>query len=160
LKIINTLILFISLVAITILYLHLNETVNFLKESIDTFTLAIGLFIPFSLLFLGYVQLRNNKIYILWLLLGIGMLFFYFHFKDYPQLQMPRGSALKSFKSLFAFLILFQLCRLIFLKVTGREYITPSIGGSNDIIEDKKPQIPDFIMFGFLLLSIIAAQEI
>jgi hypothetical protein len=73
---------------------------------------------------------------------------------------MNRGSALKSFKSLITFLILFQLSRIIFIKVTGREYITPSIGGTRDIAENGKPQLADFIMFGFLFLSIIAAQEI
>ena len=140
--------------------MHLNGTTNFLKDNVDTFALALGLLIPFSLLFLGYVQLRNIKIYIAWLLFGIGMLLFYFYFKNFPQLQMKRGSALNSFKSLLAFLILFQLGRLLLFKVTGREYITPSIGGRSDIIEDKKPQLPDFIMFGFLFLSIIAAQEV
>jgi hypothetical protein len=140
--------------------MHLNGTANFLKDNTDSFALATGLFIPFFLLFLGYVQLRDIKFYLAWLLLGIGMLLFYFHFKDFAALQMKRGSALRSFKSLLAFLILFQLSRIVLIKITGREYISPSIGGTNDIIENKKPQLPDFIMFGFLFLSIIAVQEI
>lgn len=159
-KTLNISIFFISLLAIAILYLHLNGTSNFLNDNIDTFALATGLSIPLSLLFLGYIQLRDIKSYITWLLLSIGMILFYFHFRDFTALQMQRGSALKSFKSLFVFLVLFQLSRIVFIKVTGREYVTPSIGGSSDLFENRKPQIPDFIMFLFLFFSIIAAQEI
>jgi hypothetical protein len=160
LKVINTVLFFISLLAIAILYLHLNGTINFLRNNTDEFALALGLFIPLILLFIGYVQLRDIKIYTFWLLLAIVMLLFYFQFKDFESLQMKRGSALRSFKSLLVFLILFQISRQLFIKVTGREYISPSIGGSRDIIENKKPQVPDFIMFGLLFFSIIAGQEI
>ena len=160
LKIINISIFIISLVGIAILYLHLNETIDFMIGWIGNFALFLGLMIPFSLLFFGFVALRDVRVYLLWLLLSIGMLLFYIHFRDFAILQMKRGSALKSFKSLISFLTVFQVGRLICIKVTGREYITPSIGGSSDLIEDKKPQIFDLIMFGILFLSIIAGQEI
>lgn len=159
-KIINILTFAFSFLTIIILYLHLNGTTNILEDNIDTFALAVGLLIPFSLLFFCYKQLRDIKFYVVWFILGIGMLLFYYYFKDVASLQMKRGSALRSFKSLFVFLVLFQLSRIIFIKVTGREYVTPAIGGSSDIIENRKPQLSDFVMFVFLFSSIIAAQEI
>jgi hypothetical protein len=73
---------------------------------------------------------------------------------------MKRGSALKSFKSLFVFLVAFQVSRFAFRKSTGREYITPSHGGGSDIIENRNPQLADFIMFAFLFFSILLGQEI
>jgi hypothetical protein len=75
-------------------------------------------------------------------------------------LQMKRGTALNSFKSLLWFLAVFQLSRIFFIKLTGREYVTPSIGGSSDLFEDKKPELADFIMFAILFFTIIAAQGV
>lgn len=151
---------FISTAAVIILYLELVGSISILKSRAGSFALATGLLIPFTLHFLGYTELRRFKIYVVWLLLGVAMLAFYFYFKDAPSLQMKRGSALKSFKSLFVFLVAFQVSRLAFRKLTGREYITPSRGGGSDIIENKNPQFADFIMFAFLFCSIILGQEI
>lgn len=75
-------------------------------------------------------------------------------------MQMKNGSALKSFKSLAGFLLVFLLGNIIFKKVTGRVYITPSIGGGNDLLENRKPGIADFVMFGMLFFSIIGTQEL
>jgi purine-cytosine permease-like protein len=159
-KTLNLLLFTISILAITVLYLDLTGTISIFKDMVNNYALFVGLLIPLSLLFLGYVQLRNMKTYILWLLLGAGMLLFYYQFREADVLQMKRGTALNSFKSLFAFLIVFQLCRAVFIKMTGREYVTPSIGGSNDLFEDKKPQLADFIMFGLLFFTIIAAKGV
>ena len=54
---------------------------------------------------------------------------------------------------------MFQVGRQIFIRMMGLEYVTPSRGGSNDLLEGIKPQWADFIMFGVLFVSIIAAQE-
>ena len=159
-KTINLLLFIISLLAIALLYLELAGVVNILKGAADNYALSVGLLIPFALLFLGYVQLREMKIYLIWLSLALGMLLFYFRFRDAGILQMNRGTALNSFKSLLGFLIVFQLSRLIFIKLTGREYVTPAIGGSSDLYEGKKPQIADFIMFGLLFFTIIASQGV
>ncbi len=140
--------------------MDLTGVTDLLKDAVDTYALSVGLLIPLSLLFLGYVHLRQIKIYLLWLLLSVGMLFFYFQFRDAGVLQMKRGTALNSFKSLFGFLVAFQLSRLLFIKLTGREYITPSIGGSSDLFEGRKPQLADFIMFGLLFFTIIASQGV
>lgn len=109
----------ISAAAIAILYLELTGSISMLKSRTDSFALTTGLFIPFTLLFLGYTELRKFKTYIVWFLLGTVMLAFYFYFKDAPSIQMKRGSALKSFKSLIVFLIAFQLSRFAFRKLTG-----------------------------------------
>ena len=122
--------------------------------------LTVGLFIPLALLFFGYVLLRDIRKYIVWLLVAIFMIIIYKHFSELPALQMKRGSALRSFKSLICFLITFQACRLIYLRVTGEEYITPTKGGGRDIFEDRNPRVADFIMFIFLFASIIAGQEL
>lgn len=150
----------ISILAIVLLYLDLTGVTDVLKDAVDTYTISVGLLIPFSLLFLGYVHLRNIKIYLLWLVLGLGMLFFYFQFKDAVALKMQRGTALNSFESLLGFLVAFQVSRLFFIKWTGRDYVTPSIGGSSDLFEGRKPQLADFIMFGLLFFTIIAAQGV
>ena len=142
------------------LYLELVGSISILKNRAGSFALATGLLIPFTLLFLGYIELRRFKTYLIWVLLGITMLAFYFYFKDVPSLQMKRGSALKSFKSLIVFLVAFQVSRFAFRKLTGRDYITPSRGGGSDIIENNNPQLADFIMFAFLFCSIILGQEI
>jgi hypothetical protein len=143
-----------------LLYLELTGVINILKDAVDTYALSVGLLIPFSLLFLGYVYLRQVKIYLLWLMLGIGMLIFYFKFRDAGVLQMRRGTALNSFKSLLWFLVVFQVSRMVFIRLIGREYVTPSIGGSSDLFEERNPQLADFIMFVLLFLTIIAAQGV
>jgi hypothetical protein len=156
----NFILFAISILAISVLYLELIGVTNILKEAVNNYALFVGLLIPLLLLFLGYVQLRNVRTYLLWLFLGVGMLFFYYRFRSADVLQMKRGTALNSFKSLLGFLIVFQLSRAVFIKLTGREYVTPSIGGSSDLFEDRKPQLADFLMFGLLFFTIIAAQEV
>jgi hypothetical protein len=159
-KTLNVSIFIISLLGITLLYFDLIGMTNVLKGAKDIYALAVGLLIPFSLLFFGYVHLRQFKIYLLWLLFSAAMLFFYFQFRDASVLQMKRGTALNSFKSLIGFLVVFQVSRLVFIKLTGREYVTPSFGGSSDLFEDRKPQFADFVMFSLLFFTIIAAQGV
>ena len=139
-KQLNALFFLLSLIAISVLYLHLNGIASFLGTKVAYYALALGLLIPFFLLFFGYTQLRDIKVFLVWLLLGAGMLVFYIYFKDHPSLQLRRGSALRSFRSLFFFLIMFQVGRQIFIRMMGLEYVTPSKGGSNDQLEGIKPQ--------------------
>lgn len=125
---------------------------------LNSVALSVGLLIPLSLLFLGYVQLRDWKVNLCWFFLAIGMLLFYCAFKDNASMQLKRGTALKSFKSLFGFLIVFQLGRWLFRNFLGREYVTPSLGGRSDLLEGIEPQLADYILFGVLFTTIIAAQ--
>ncbi|RZL44714.1 MAG: hypothetical protein EOP00_19230 [Pedobacter sp.] len=81
-------------------------------------------------------------------------------YKDLAQFKTFRGTSLTYFRCLLSFLILFGIGRLIFRRLVGREYVTPSIGGSRDIIEDIQPSTPDFLMFGALFLLTIASSGI
>ena len=153
--------LFVSSVfAIALLYSDLTGAVCILKGKAGKYAFFAGLLIPFSLLFPGSVQLRNRRFYLLWLFPGAGMLFFCYQFSDSAVFHMKSGTALNRFKSLPGFLIVFRPGRAIFINVTGREYVTPSIGGSSDLFEGRKPQLADFIMSGILFFTIIAAQGI
>lgn len=158
-KALNYFILILSLSFIAIVSFETLGRIDLLRHNLPTAVLICGLSIPLTLLFLNYVQLRNIKIYIMWLVVGVIMLVVYINFKDSAMLELKRGSAMKSFKSTFAFLVMFQVCRFLCVKTTGQEYITPS-NGTTDLFENRKPGVQDFIIFLVLFATIIGAQEL
>lgn len=71
---------------------------------------------------------------------------------------MKRGSSINSFKSLFCFLIAFRISRFLHLKLTKKEFVTPSRTAGEDVLGERKPAFSDGIVFIVLFFIIIAAQ--
>ena len=136
------------------------DWISFFGDELAHVVRITGLMIPMVLLFFGYVALRNVKVYIIWLVLSILMVLIFKCYQDSPAVQTTRGSSLSTFKSLFGFLIAFQFCRLVILRFTGLEYITPSKGGGADIIDGRTPDVGDYLMFACLFGVIFLAQAI
>jgi len=113
-----------------------------------------------ALLFFGYVALRDIKVYSFWLVLSILMILVFTNFAELPAVQTERGSGLDTFKSLLGFLIVFQLCRIISLRITGQEYVTPTRGGGTDLFDGRNPDVADYLMFACLFGSIFLAQAL
>src|SRR6185369_11940902 len=64
------------------------------------------------LLLVGYYrQLRNYKVYILWLVIGAVQFAVYVMVKENPDFMMYRGTNLTSMRMLFIMLLSFQLFR-------------------------------------------------
>ena len=94
-KTLNYIVLVLSLLFLAIVSLEISGLIVLLGHNLPTAALICGLSIPLALLFLNYVQLRNLKIYVLWLVVGVIMLCIYVNFKDLEILRMKRGKCYK-----------------------------------------------------------------
>jgi hypothetical protein len=159
-KILDATLILGSIITLLVVYSEFSGLTNIFDSRLPYLTLCVGLLIPFSLLFFGYVALRSPGFFVLYVFIAILMLLFYTNYSDHPRFQLTRGSALDSFRSLSVFLFLFVMGRILFRRITGREYVTPTRGGGDDLLEGRAPSTPDFIFFTILFFAIIGAQEL
>jgi hypothetical protein len=150
----------LAIVIIGLVYLRLLNWISLFGDEFPSAVHVIGLMIPMALLFFGYVALRDLKVYGVWLVLSILMILIFTNFAELPEVQTTRGSALNTFKSLFGFLIVFQPCRIICLRITGQEYVTPTRGGGADLFDGRYPDVADYLIFACLFGSIFLAQAL
>ncbi len=93
------------------------------KETLKTWTMFYFFITTFLLMVAYYRQLRNYKVYILWLLVGIGQFIVYMVTKDNPDFMMFRGSSLTPLRALLIMLVTLQLFRQFYMLLTPWELI-------------------------------------
>ncbi len=98
-----------------------------------------SIILPFGVQLFQYKALRSKKVYFAWLIFSIILLGLYFTFiKDRSLIVREGLSSMNGFKTLFIFLLWFQLCRLLSKRLYGAELVLPA----QDMFQtkvDKKP---------------------
>jgi hypothetical protein len=101
---------------------HFQEAIH-LQSRLETFSTIL----PFGVQLLQYKALRSKKVYFAWLIFSIILLGIYFTFiKDRSLIVREGLSSMNGFKTLFIFLLWFQLCRLLSKRLYGAELVTPA----------------------------------
>ncbi len=122
---------------------------------VKAWTQAYFFLTPLLLIGLFFRNLRNDRFYILWLIIGIVQLFIYFQVKDNPDFYYPRGTAFDGLKALLPVLIIFQILRQISLKVYKREMIISIRHYRMSLYEEKENRNMTWIevLFSLILLG-------
>ena len=120
-----------------------SETNNHQKEILFFYTFATHWFIYFF----QYRALRNFRIYLIWILIGIFHLYVYFKIKDDELLSFVEGHASTGFRNTILLLVLFQILRFSSLEIQKMELVAPSRGSSFDIYDNREITYVDYISF-------------
>jgi hypothetical protein len=104
-----------------------------------------SLILPFGVQLFQYKALRRGRVYFAWLIISLIPLGLYFAFIGDRSLIDDDLSAMNGFKTLFVFLLWFQLCRQLSKRIYGAELILPAqdmlqtkVGGKPYDTEDKR----------------------
>jgi hypothetical protein len=101
---------------------HFKEAID-LQWRLQMFSLIL----PFGVQLFQYRSLRSKKVYFAWLIFSIIPLGLYFTFIKDRSLIVSEGlSSMNGFKTLFIFLLWFQLCRLLSKRLYGAELVLPA----------------------------------
>jgi hypothetical protein len=95
----------------------------------------------FSYLF-NYRSLRNLKSFFIWYGFGTLHIVFYFLLKDNPIYARASGVLLNT----VLLLLIFQVLRIISLKVQHQELVIPTRGGK-DLLDNRAITFLDFVLF-------------
>jgi hypothetical protein len=105
-----------------------------------------SIILPFGVQLFQYKALRSKMVYFTWVIFSIMLIGLYLAFiKDRSLIVREGLSAMTGFKNLFAFLLWFQLCRLLSKRLYGVELVMPSedmfqtkVGGRPYDTDDKR----------------------
>ncbi len=94
-----------------------------------------------------YKSLRNFYVFIIWL--GIGFCHSYLHYIliNDNSLRFVKGHAAMGLKNTLPLLLLFQVLRVLSLKIQRRELVSPSRGSTTDIFDEVKITWLDYVLF-------------
>lgn len=109
---------------------------------------------PFLLLFGYYRQLRNFKVYILWLIVGIGQFIFYRFTNNNPDFRVFFGANLTSFIALLSMLITFQFLRQLYMFLSHKELIITFGKFSWFDKHDKRKMTWLDVLFSFIIILV------
>lgn len=130
---------------------HFREAID-LQFRLEIFSITL----PFGVQLFQYKALRRKKVYFAWLIYSIILLFIYFAFIKDRSLIVSEGlSSMNGFKTLFIYLVWFQLCRLVSKRLYGAELVMPAqdiyqtkLDGSPYDTEDKRYlTVLDYVAF-------------
>jgi hypothetical protein len=108
--------------------------------------------------FFLYVSLRNVKAFGIWTGFGILHLLIYKEFIHEPGFMLAKGSALRPLQNTLLLLLLFQVLRWTFLKLTKTELVAPA-KGRTDLFEERQWSVLDFVWFLVYFLSVLALDS-
>jgi len=107
----------------------------------------------FFIYFLNYKSLRNLSVYFIWILFSLIHLYTYYQIdilNTHYATELPHS--IKTLKNTILLLFLFQILRFISAKIQNQELVCPTRIDTNDIFDNRKPTIIDwislFIFFG------------
>lgn len=108
-----------------------------------------------------YKSLRNLSVFVAWNLIGLIHWLVYFYFKDDMSLNSLLSPSLDAFKNTNTLLGVFQLLRIISLKIQGQELAgTPIKGSSTDIFDEREVNFLDLLLFLIYLACFTVLAEI
>jgi hypothetical protein len=92
-----------------------------------------------------YKSLRNLTVFFIWLLFGLLHLLAYFELKDNTALQMFNGHSTTPLRNTIPLLVLYQMLRLVSLKIRGQELVVPNKISRTDMFDERQPTWVDFV---------------
>lgn len=107
----------------------------------------------FCLIFGLYTSIRNFRSYLIWLFFSLLHVAMYFIFRHNPKFKFWQGNPLTSLLITVAILLLYQILRILSLKIQQREFYTP--GRGYDWITGKKVSYTDYFLFGIWFLTMV-----
>ncbi|WP_439185933.1 hypothetical protein [Carboxylicivirga taeanensis] len=93
-------------------------------------------------------KLRNNKIFIVWLVIGLVQFIIYILYSDLPEFSTPKGSVLSPIKGLLIAVVVYRGIRHLYYKIFRRELIITDRGdfvGERSFDEQRTIGKSDFI---------------
>jgi hypothetical protein len=96
---------------------------------------------------LCYKSLRNLTVFSVWFVIGLFHLYIYYYFRDDSSLDMLRGHSTSRLRNTIPLLFIFQVLRVISLKIQHQELVSPSRGFTTDLFDERKVNWLDFILF-------------
>ena len=145
-----TIILYIAISFILFWYYNLNTTELVLKRDILlSYIIGTHLF----LYFFNYKSLRNFKVFLIWFGFGIIHLIIFFKLKEANSLQNLSEYATSGFGNTIPLLILFQILRIVNLKIQGQELVATNTMMATDLFDNRMPNALDFFSLIIYLLA-------
>ena len=137
-------ILFYIILSFGLWYYFDNTTLSENKRNILFFySLGTQLF----LIFFNYKSLRNLTVYFFWIAVGFIHLYIYFQQKYDPNLNFARGHSTTGLKNTIILLFLFQVLRILSIKVQKKELVNPARSNPKDLFGERSVTFIDFILF-------------
>ncbi len=138
----------------TIVYLILTLIISkitliFSDVEIQKETIVIyGLLTHFSIYLINYKSLRNLKMFIIWTGIGLIHIFLFKYLSNNPVLMGNKRHAAFGLQFTIYFVILFEIIRIIHLKLFKYELVSlVGAGRSRDLWENRRIKTPDIICF-------------
>ncbi|MDX9697337.1 MAG: hypothetical protein RBT49_16215 [Bacteroidales bacterium] len=144
--------LFVGLAFWTIYNLDLTSGTN-----IKYWVFVYYFLVPLALVGLFFRNLRNFKLYLIWIVIGVIQLIIYNSVKDIPDFQFLMGTSFSGLKALLPTLLVYQIFRLVFFNLRGQEMIVTLSQGRMTMWEDEENRNMTWIevVFSLLLLGTI-----
>ena len=139
----------ISTIVYLILTLIISKITVFFSdvEIQKTVVLMYSIMTPFLIYTINYKSLRNIKMFIIWIGIGVIHIFLFRHLSENPDLMFKIGHAANGLRFTIYFVILFEIIIIIHLKLLKYELV--SLGGpgiTRDLWENRRIKSPvDFL---------------
>lgn len=116
---------------------------------------------PLALYGVFYKSLRNMSVFAAWNVIGLLHLGMYVYFKNDWSLRLLLEGVIENFKNTNLLLCVFQLLRIISLKVQNKELVgAPIKGSSTDIFDEREVNFLDLLLFLIYLACFTMLAEI
>ena len=118
---------------------------------------------PLFIYLANYISLRNIRVYLIWIAISLYHMLLYAKLIDTESLNLERGHAAGGLRFTIIYLLLWQVLRLVYYRITKMELVAPAKGSQYDFFDDRRINILDYIAFAiymgvFILLSISGLQ--
>jgi hypothetical protein len=124
---------------------------NLSKNVLLFYTIATHLFIYVF----NYKSLRNLLVYVVWFLFGSDHFVAYVILEQGYSLETEQaGDALLNLRNTIILLVVFQVLRIISLKIQHQELVAPDRGGRIDIFEERSVNWLDYILFVIYIVCV------
>lgn len=139
------------------LFLKYAETDTYKYVSTTAYTYLC----PLALYGVFYKSLRNMSVFVAWNVIGFLHLGMYVYLKNDWSLRLLLGGVIENFKYTNLLLCVFQLLRIISLKVQNKELVgAPIKGSSTDIFDEREVNFLDLLLFLIYLACFTMLAEI
>ncbi len=117
------------------------------SESTGKWLIAYSFGTPLFLYIVNYKSLRNIRIYLIWITISIFHLVLYNKLQGFESLSTHGGHSANGLQYTIVYLILWQLLRVIYYKITKMELVAPMRGSYYDYFDCRKLSILDYTAF-------------
>lgn len=104
----------------------------------------------------GYKALRNMSFFICWIVIALIHFAIYLNIRDIQTTAFMTKGANTGLRNTILLLVLFQVLRVVSLKIQHQELITPSRGGGLDLYNEREATFLDLLLFFIYLGAVFA----